>query len=738
MKRAFLLLLLSGGMALAQTINIPDANFKIRLLYADTTNSIAVNAFGSSIKIDTNNDNEIQVSEALQVYKLHVESSSINSLQGISSFTNLTELTCYNNNLSTLNVTALTQLTKFNCATNHLTTLDCSGLSNLVEFNCAANSITSLQVGNLTNLRIFYCQTNLMTQIDVSNLVGLEQFYISYNHLTSLDVSTLVNLQTFVCGGNNLTYLDVSNNPHLCLFSCVDSPLLSRLNMKDGSISCLFDKILYQNPNLRYVCGDPLEVDFLKNYFNNNSMPNVNVSEYCSFVPGGDYNTVTGTLAFDENNNGCGPEDMKVQNVKVHITDGNNSTYTFTDTNGSYNFYTIVGNYDVTAEVENPSYFNFSPAVGTSSFTDINNNISTQNFCISANGVHPDVEMVIEPVTAARPGFDAVYRLVYKNKGNQTVDTYLNLQYNDALTDYVSSSTPTTAATSGHLAWTILNVHPFECGYVEFTMRINAPTDTPPVNIGTILAYDSFIDVTADDNWLDNSFSFKQVVTNSFDPNDITCIEGGTVSSTEIGKYLHYTVRFENTGNAAAENVVVKFDINPAEFDISSLQLMNTSHEVRVQIKDNVIEFKFANINLAPRAGDPPVGGHGSILFKMKSQTSLNAGSIVTNKADIYFDYNFPIETNNAETTFATLNNTGLTKDESVIVYPNPANDFILVKADTNIKQIELFDIQGRILEMHKQNENAVKFNISNKPSGIYFLKITTEKGIKIEKLVKK
>jgi hypothetical protein len=46
---------------------------------------------------------------------------------------------------------------------------------------------------------------------------------------------------------------------------------------------------------------------------------------------------------------------------------------------------------------------------------------TTQNFCITANGVHPDLEIVIAPIIPARPGFSAEYQIVYKNKGNQVM-----------------------------------------------------------------------------------------------------------------------------------------------------------------------------------------------------------------------------------------------------------------------------------------------------------------------------
>lgn len=46
----------------AQIVNIPDTNFKAKLLAANTTNSIAADSFNNNIKIDINNNGEIEVS----------------------------------------------------------------------------------------------------------------------------------------------------------------------------------------------------------------------------------------------------------------------------------------------------------------------------------------------------------------------------------------------------------------------------------------------------------------------------------------------------------------------------------------------------------------------------------------------------------------------------------------------------------------------------------------------------
>ena len=71
----------------AQIVNIPDANFKnalVNTLCVDTDNNNVGDA-----DVDTNNDGEIQVSEALAVIALDVFSNNISDLTGIESFANL-------------------------------------------------------------------------------------------------------------------------------------------------------------------------------------------------------------------------------------------------------------------------------------------------------------------------------------------------------------------------------------------------------------------------------------------------------------------------------------------------------------------------------------------------------------------------------------------------------------------------------------------------------------------------
>ena len=104
MKKIYFLLLAFSFFttANAQIVNIPDANFKAKLLAANTTNSIAKNLLDVKFKIDANSDGEIQETEALQVGSLSISNFSLTSLVGVEKFTNLKTLNCNINKITTL------------------------------------------------------------------------------------------------------------------------------------------------------------------------------------------------------------------------------------------------------------------------------------------------------------------------------------------------------------------------------------------------------------------------------------------------------------------------------------------------------------------------------------------------------------------------------------------------------------------------------------------------------------
>lgn len=646
---------------------------------------------------------------------------------------NIIGLDCSANQLTNLDLLNLNNLTYIDCFDNDFTSLEFENFPNLIQIICGNSELANLNFDNLPNLLILYVSFGTFSEIDLSGLSSITTLHLDYStNVTSFDFSSLINLNILTCTHHDsLTFFDISQNPNLFNVNIRNNPLLSNVNFKNGTIQD-FPSMFYESflPSLQFICCDDSERDALQFQIDAfYSSLNVSINSYCSFTPGGDYNTITGSMLFDSNNNGCDASDLPQPNIKININDGTNQGATFTNTSGNYSFFTQSGSFTLTPDVENPSWFNFSPTSATIPFADNNDNLITQNFCLSANGIHPDVEVVIVPIIPARPGFDAVYKVVYKNKGNQTVGGYVNFTFDDTVLDFVFSSIVPTITIGSTMNWTISNLAPFQSGSILVTFNVNSPQETPAVNIDDILVFNATINLPSDDNLADNNFDLNQIVVGSYDPNDITCLQGNILPTADIGEYLHYNIRFENTGTYAAENIVVKNEIDLTQYNIQSLQVMESSHPVTVRVTGNIAEFIFQGIDL-------DTGGHGNILLKLKSNTTLS-NDLVINSADIFFDYNFPIITNDEQTVFADLSKNDFVKDASIQVYPNPANDILNVKADNTINSIQLYDAQGRLLLTKMANENTQVLDLSSYSSGIYFINISTSVGKQTQKIIK-
>jgi len=83
-----------------------------------------------------------------------------------------------------------------------------------------------------------------------------------------------------------------------------------------------------------------------------------------------------------------------------------------------------------------------------------------------------------------------------------------------------------------------------------------------------------------------------------------------------------------------------------------------------------------------------------------------------------------------------TTDSEGVSENENmnVKVYPNPAEGFVNVKAE-GLQSIELIDMMGRIVSQTSASHSATTIDLSNIPSGIYFLRVTTETGVALQRL---
>jgi hypothetical protein len=758
MKKPYTLLVVAliGFVGKAQIVNIPDANFKAKLLQASPDNYIASTQtpidtwVPTYSKIDTNNDGEIQVSEALAIQWLAVDQSNITNLTGIEGFTNLLYLSCNSNQITSLNVSGLTYLYDLDCSDNLLPSLDVSGLTNLQRLYCSNNQLPSIDVSGLTNLQWLFCYNNQLTSLNVSGLTNLKNLYCSDNLLPSLNVSGLTNLFQLICYDNILTSLNVSGLTNLAVLNCdtnqissldVSGIVLNALSCNGNQLTTLFVKngrseniTFDNNPTLQYICADEGQLDSIQNLINQYGYTNCHVNSYCSFAPGGAFYTIQGNNRYDSNSNGCDASDSNLPNFKCAITDGTTTGTFISNTTGSYTIPVQAGTHTVTPILENPTYFTVTSSNTGNIVFPTATSPYVRDFCVTANGVKNDLEVTIIPIEVARPGFDAFYKIIYKNKGNQVANGSLSFTFNDAIMDLVTASPIVNTTGTNSLSWNYNNLNPLETREINLTFNINSPMETPAVNGGDVLNYGTTIVGATDETPNDNVFSLNQTVVNSYDPNDKTCLEGTTITPSMVGNYVHYVIRFENTGTFAAQNVVIKDIIDTTKFDISTLVPQSSSHPFVTRITNtNQVEFIFENINLP--FNDATNDGY--VAFKIKTLPSLVLGDTFTNSAGIYFDYNFPIVTNTTTTTVATLGNQDFEFGSVFTLSPVPAKDFLTIttKQDVVVSSVNIYNTLGQLVQVHTNPTETI--DVSGLQSGSYFVRITSDKGSATGKFLK-
>ena len=144
-----------------------------------------------------------------------------------------------------------------------------------------------------------------------------------------------------------------------------------------------------------------------------------------------------------------------------------------------------------------------------------------------------------------------------------------------------------------------------------------------------------------------------QEVTCAYDPNDKQAFPEGysedhlLLAETE----QEFLVRFQNTGNAPAQDVVI-VDTLDVNFDLETFQIMANSHSMSAVIDTDSreIRFQFYDIQLPDSTCCEPES-HGLVSYTVRSLPGLDHGTVLENTAYIFFDNNDPIVTNTTWTT---------------------------------------------------------------------------------------
>jgi|GEM_PF-3630225 len=243
-----------------------------------------------------------------------------------------------------------------------------------------------------------------------------------------------------------------------------------------------------------------------------------------------------------------------------------------------------------------------------------------------------------------RCGFTVPFTLISLNEGCKQAEAGRLVLVTDSLVTLISSLPAATGIEGDTLWWDYDKLDPqaqypvravFEIAGAEF---LGDTINMPVINYmrnpeGVYLPADTFV--------------FSSVINCSYDPNDKLVHPHRSVRNNTLrGEELVYTIRFQNTGTDTAFRVEIR-DYLSLDLDQTTLRILESSHLPQVDLLhySNNLRFVFNDI-LLPDSATNMAGSQGYISFGIMPKSGLPEKRVIRNSADIFFDYNAPVRTN--------------------------------------------------------------------------------------------
>ena len=200
--------------------------------------------------------------------------------------TNLTGLYCPANSIINLQLNNPV-LDYLECWENQLSSLDLTLCPALDYIDCHINQLVDLNISQCMDLSLLRAWSNQLTSIDLSNNVNLINLDLAHNILTSIDTSHNILLEGFGCSNNSIVNIDLSNNTNLVAVYCSYIPELNSIDIRNGNNENINSFYAF-NDNLNCIYVDDSNAEYLNDWLINNTTTFVNNELECESLNNSD------------------------------------------------------------------------------------------------------------------------------------------------------------------------------------------------------------------------------------------------------------------------------------------------------------------------------------------------------------------------------------------------------------------------------------------------------------------
>jgi len=336
-------------------------------------------------------------------------------------------------------------------------------------------------------------------------------------------------------------------------------------------------------------------------------------------------------------------------------------------------------------------------------------------------------------VVAARQrcNADAPLWFCIQNNGSSVENiTNVVLKYDNKVTPI--RAIPEFLSDAGDSLWWEANMILYPQEKLSYYLEFEMPDET---FTGEFNSYELFIESEQVGIKLTDSYKVTDAeVRCSYDPNDKLVSPnrsnlGWDVNETLFEETLNYTIRFQNTGNDTAYQVRITDQLDD-NLNIETFKVLSSSHIVRTSLNTSgLVTFDFQEIYLVDSLTNP-AGSQGYVSFSIDPLENLNENTSIKNLANIYFDYNPAIVTNEIESVMVSELSTSLKELSSIDanVFPNPIKrgDPLNLKSEIIPKAVNVYHVSGRLVDRFR-NESSMKYSTERLTAGSYFLQLISK-----------
>ena len=407
-------------------------------------------------------------------------------------------------------------------------------------------------------------------------------------------------------------------------------------------------------------------------------------------------NVVEGLVFYDKNEDGQFNEDLELGIPGFSLVSNLDGRSLQSVTSGVFRHYTENDSFDISL-VEDPSFQSTSPETVKGNIDS--GQTSMVNFGLIPRGMTKDSANLYLTSSSARCGRNLVLWMDLKNSSLNQLNGEVELIFDRRL-DLIQSIPQYISRTDTSLFFQVENLEFLENNLIKVNFDLGAqfqPGDTIEIYSKLFHQTPNGLSELASDN-------LSKEVRCSFDPNEKSSsspgLNRGQTSLKKDG--LIYTIYFENIGNDTAYDVTIidnlDDNLNPASFKV-----LSASHHFITEIVENKVTVHFEDINLLWTAVDPELS-QGYIKFAIDVKPDLMDPIDITNSAEIYFDINPPIRTNQTVNTLVNNFNTGVSNiggTKMVSIAPNPSSGEICLITERSLDigfDVKICDVSGKIV----------------------------------------